>query len=101
MANDLRLMASGPIAGLGEILIPAVHAGSSIMPGKINPVVPEAVTMVCAQVIGNDVSVTIGGQSGNFQLNVMLPVIAYNFPNNLAHIRQETRFPPHGMHSQS
>ncbi len=78
IANDLRWMNSGPIAGIGEIALPALQPGSSIMPGKINPVIPEAVTMVCAQVIGNDVTVTIGGQAGNFQLNVMLPVIAYN-----------------------
>ncbi len=78
IANDLRWMNSGPIAGLGEIVLPALQPGSSIMPGKINPVIPEAVTMVCAQVMGNDVTIAIGGQSGNFQLNVMLPVIAYN-----------------------
>ncbi|MEZ4664849.1 MAG: class II fumarate hydratase [Caldilineaceae bacterium] len=78
IANDLRWMNSGPIAGLGEIALPALQPGSSIMPGKINPVIPEAVTMVCAQVMGNDVTIAIGGQSGNFQLNVMLPVIAYN-----------------------
>jgi fumarate hydratase class II len=78
IANDLRWMNSGPIAGIGDIALPALQPGSSIMPGKINPVVPEAVAMVCAQVIGNDVSVTIGGQSGNFQLNVMLPVVAHN-----------------------
>ena len=78
IGNDLRWMNSGPIAGFGEIVLPALQPGSSIMPGKINPVIPEAVTMVCAQVIGNDVTVTIGGQSGNFQLNVMLPVIAHN-----------------------
>lgn len=78
IANDLRWMNSGPIAGFGEIALPALQPGSSIMPGKINPVIPEAVAMVCAQVIGNDVTVTIGGQSGNFQLNVMLPVIAHN-----------------------
>lgn len=78
IANDLRWMNSGPIAGIGEIALPSLQPGSSIMPGKINPVIPEAVTMVCAQVIGNDVTITIGGQSGNFQLNVMLPVIAYN-----------------------
>lgn len=78
IANDLRWMNSGPIAGFGEISLPALQPGSSIMPGKINPVIPEAVTMVCAQVIGNDTTITIGGQSGNFQLNVMLPVIAYN-----------------------
>ena len=78
ISNDLRWMNSGPIAGFGEIALPALQPGSSIMPGKINPVIPEAVMMVCAQVIGNDASVSIGGQHGNFQLNVMLPVIAYN-----------------------
>ncbi|MCS7038793.1 MAG: class II fumarate hydratase, partial [Caldilineales bacterium] len=78
IANDLRWMNSGPIAGLGEIALPALQPGSSIMPGKVNPVIPEAVMMVCAQVIGSDVAVTIGGQSGVFQLNVMLPVIAHN-----------------------
>ncbi|MCP4166753.1 MAG: class II fumarate hydratase [Chloroflexi bacterium] len=78
IANDLRWMNSGPIAGISEISLPALQPGSSIMPGKINPVIPEAVTMVCAQVIGNDMSITIGGMSGNFQLNVMLPVIAFN-----------------------
>lgn len=78
IANDLRWMNSGPIAGLGEIALPALQPGSSIMPGKVNPVIPEAVTMVCAQVIGNDVAVTLGGQSGVFQLNVMLPVMAHN-----------------------
>ncbi|NOX63814.1 MAG: class II fumarate hydratase, partial [Chloroflexi bacterium] len=78
IANDLRWMNSGPIAGLGEIALPAVQPGSSIMPGKINPVIAEAVTMVAAQVMGNDVTVTIGGQAGVFQLNVMLPVIAHN-----------------------
>jgi len=78
IANDLRWMNSGPLAGLGEISLPALQPGSSIMPGKVNPVVAEAVTMIAAQVIGNDVTITIAGQSGNFQLNVMLPVIAYN-----------------------
>lgn len=78
IANDLRWMNSGPIAGFNEIVLPALQPGSSSMPGKINPVIPEAVAMVCAQVIGNDVTITIGGQSGNFQLNVMLPVIAHN-----------------------
>ncbi len=78
IANDLRWMNSGPLAGLGEIALPALQPGSSIMPGKVNPVIPEAVCMVSAQVIGNDATITIGGQSGNFQLNVMLPVIAYN-----------------------
>lgn len=78
IANDLRWMNSGPLAGLGEIELPALQPGSSIMPGKVNPVIPEAVAMVCAQVIGNDTTITIAGQSGNFQLNVMLPVIALN-----------------------
>ena len=78
IANDLRWMNSGPLAGLGEIALPALQPGSSIMPGKVNPVIPEAVAMVAAQVIGNDATITIAGQSGNFQLNVMLPVIALN-----------------------
>jgi fumarate hydratase, class II len=78
IANDLRWMNSGPLAGLGEIALPALQPGSSIMPGKVNPVIPEATTMVAAQVIGNDMTITIAGQSGNFQLNVMLPVITYN-----------------------
>jgi fumarate hydratase class II len=78
IANDLRWMNSGPLAGIGEIELPSLQPGSSIMPGKVNPVVAESVAMVCAQVIGNDTTITIAGQSGNFQLNVMLPVIAYN-----------------------
>lgn len=78
IANDLRWMNSGPLAGLGEISLEALQPGSSIMPGKVNPVIPEAVAMVAAQVVGNDASITLAGQSGNFQLNVMLPVIAYN-----------------------
>jgi fumarate hydratase class II len=77
IANDLRWMNSGPLAGLAEIALPALQPGSSIMPGKVNPVIPEATTMVAAEVIGNDTTITIAGQSGNFQLNVMLPVIAY------------------------
>jgi fumarate hydratase class II len=84
ISNDLRWMNSGPLAGLGEIALPALQPGSSIMPGKVNPVVPEAVTMIAAQVIGNDATITIAGQSGNFQLNVMLPVIAYNLMQSLA-----------------
>ncbi|WP_405220352.1 class II fumarate hydratase [Lentisalinibacter sediminis] len=78
IANDLRWMNSGPLAGLGEIALPALQPGSSIMPGKVNPVIPEAVAMLSAQVIGNDATITVAGQAGNFQLNVMLPVIAYN-----------------------
>ncbi len=78
IANDLRWMNSGPLAGIGEIELPSLQPGSSIMPGKVNPVIPEAVAMVCAQVVGNDATIAMGGQSGNFQLNVMLPVVAYN-----------------------
>lgn len=78
ISNDLRWMNAGPLAGMAEISLPALQPGSSIMPGKVNPVIPEATAMVCAQVIGNDATITVAGQSGNFQLNVMLPVIAYN-----------------------
>ncbi|MHB8474673.1 MAG: class II fumarate hydratase [Steroidobacteraceae bacterium] len=78
ISNDLRWMNSGPLAGLGEIALPALQPGSSIMPGKVNPVVPESVTMIAAQVMGNDATVAVAAASGNFQLNVMLPVIAYN-----------------------
>ena len=78
ISNDLRWMNSGPLTGLGEIELEALQPGSSIMPGKVNPVVPEAVAMACADVIGNDVSITVASQSGNFQLNVMLPLVAYN-----------------------
>jgi fumarate hydratase class II len=78
ISNDLRWMNSGPLSGLGEISLPPLQPGSSIMPGKVNPVIPEAVAMVAAQVMGNDATIAIAGQSGNFQLNVMLPVIAYN-----------------------
>jgi fumarate hydratase class II len=78
IANDLRWMNSGPLAGLGEIALPALQPGSSIMPGKVNPVIPEATAMVAAEVIGNDAAITVAGLSGNFQLNVMLPVIAWN-----------------------
>ncbi|RQW65103.1 class II fumarate hydratase [Vibrio viridaestus] len=78
IANDLRWMNSGPLAGLGEIELQALQPGSSIMPGKVNPVIPEAVAMASAQVIGNDATITVAGQAGNFQLNVMLPVIAHN-----------------------
>jgi fumarate hydratase class II len=78
IANDLRWMGSGPRAGLREINIPDLQPGSSIMPGKVNPVIPEAVCMVCAQVIGNDAAIAFGGAAGNFELNVMLPVLARN-----------------------
>jgi fumarate hydratase class II len=83
ISNDLRLMNSGPLAGIGEIELPALQPGSSIMPGKVNPVIPEAVCMVCAQVIGNDTTITVAGQSGLFQLNVMLPVMALNIIQSL------------------
>lgn len=78
ISNDLRWMNSGPLSGLGEITLPTLQPGSSIMPGKVNPVVPEAVCMASAQVLGNQTTINIAGQSGNFQLNVMLPLIAYN-----------------------
>ena len=83
ISNDLRWMNSGPLAGLGEIELEALQPGSSIMPGKVNPVIPEAAAMVCAQVIGNDTAVTIGGQSGSFELNVMLPMICENILSSI------------------
>jgi len=91
IANDLRWMNSGPLAGIGEIELPALQPGSSIMPGKVNPVIPEATTMVCAQVIGNDTTITIAGQSGNFQLNVMLPVIALNLLQSIELLANASR----------
>ena len=78
IANDLRWMGSGPLGGLAELRVPALQPGSSIMPGKVNPVIPEAITMIAAQVMGLDAAIAIAGQSGNFQLNVMLPLIATN-----------------------
>ena len=84
IANDLRWMNSGPLAGLGQISLEALQPGSSIMPGKVNPVIPESVAMVAAEVIGNDATVTIAGQSGNFELNVMLPVIADNLLSSIS-----------------
>ena len=84
ISNDLRWMNSGPLTGLGEIELEALQPGSSIMPGKVNPVIPEAIAMACADVIGNDVTVSIASQSGNFQLNVMLPVIAYNLLKSIS-----------------
>ncbi len=91
ISNDLRWMNSGPLAGLGEIALPSLQPGSSIMPGKVNPVIPEAVSMVCTQVIGNDVTITVAGQSGNFQLNVMLPVIAYNLLQSIELLANASR----------
>jgi fumarate hydratase, class II len=78
VANDIRWLASGPRCGIGEISIPSLQPGSSIMPGKVNPVIPESVLMVCAQVVGNDAAITVAGMSGVFELNVMMPVIAYD-----------------------
>jgi fumarate hydratase class II len=78
IANDIRMLSSGPRSGIGEIIIPDNEPGSSIMPGKVNPTQPEAMTMVAAQVIGNDVAVSIGGSNGHFELNVFKPVIAAN-----------------------
>lgn len=91
IANDLRWMNSGPIAGLSDIALPALQPGSSIMPGKVNPVIPEAAAMVCAQVIGNDTAITVAGQSGNFQLNVMLPVVAHNLLESAALLGRAAR----------
>ena len=91
ICNDIRWLASGPRCGLGEISIPSLQPGSSIMPGKINPVIPEAVIQVCAQVIGNDTTITISGQAGNFELNVMLPVIAYNLLQSIDLLSSATK----------
>jgi len=84
IANDIRWLASGPRAGIGELDLPAVQPGSSIMPGKVNPVICESVLMVCAQVIGNDVAITIGGQSGNFEINLTMPIVAYDVLQSIA-----------------
>jgi fumarate hydratase class II len=83
IANDLRWLSSGPRCGLGEINLPALQPGSSIMPGKVNPVIPEAALQAAAQVMGNDTVIALSGQSGNFELNVMLPVIAHNLLQSL------------------
>jgi fumarate hydratase class II len=91
IANDLRWMGSGPRAGLGEINLPDLQPGSSIMPGKVNPVIPEATLMVCAQVVGNDAAVAWGGAAGNFELNVMLPVIGRNVLESIRLLANVTR----------
>lgn len=91
IANDLRWMNSGPLAGLGEIRLPALQPGSSIMPGKVNPVIPESVAMVCAKVIGNDATITIAGQSGSFQLNTMLPLIAHDLLQSISLLASAAR----------
>ncbi len=91
MSNDLRWMGSGPRAGLGEIALPDLQPGSSIMPGKVNPVLPEALCMVCAQVIGNDAAIAFGGAAGSFELNVMLPLLARNLLESIRLLSTTTR----------
>ncbi|MEX0709262.1 MAG: class II fumarate hydratase [Woeseia sp.] len=91
IANDLRWMNSGPLAGIAEIELPVLQPGSSIMPGKVNPVIPEAVAMVAAQVMGNDATIAVAGQSGNFQLNVMLPVVANNLLQSIEILANASR----------
>ncbi len=91
IANDIRWLGSGPRCGIGELLLPELQPGSSIMPGKVNPVIPEAVIQVAAQVIGNDLTITIGGQSGNFELNVMMPVMAHNLMQSIVLIASAAR----------
>ena len=90
IANDIRWLGSGPRAGLGELILPAVQPGSSIMPGKTNPVICEAMIQGCAQVIGNDMAITIGGQGGVFELNLMLPLIAHNLTNSIIILSNST-----------
>ena len=91
IANDIRLLGSGPRAGIGEIIIPAVQPGSSIMPGKVNPVICESMIQTCAQVIGNDLAITIGGQGGFFELNLMLPLIAHNLLQSIQILGNATK----------
>jgi fumarate hydratase class II len=91
IANDIRWLGSGPRLGLGELKIPATQPGSSIMPGKVNPVMSEMVLQVCAQVIGNDAAITFAGASGNFELNVMMPVIAHNLLQSIELLANASR----------
>jgi len=91
IANDIRFLGSGPRCGLGELLIPPVQPGSSIMPGKVNPVMAESLIQVCAQVIGNDAAVAVGGLSGNFELNVMIPVMIHNVLQSIALLTNAVR----------
>lgn len=91
IANDIRWLGSGPRAGIGELELPAVQPGSSIMPGKVNPVIAESLCMVCAQVMGNHTAITIAGQSGNFEINVMMPVAAYNLLQSISLLATATR----------
>ena len=91
IANDLRLMGSGPRAGLSEIFLPELQKGSSIMPGKVNPVIPEVVTQVGAQVIGNDAAITVGGMGGHFELNVYVPLMARNLLDSIRLLASASR----------
>src|SRR5213079_2542748 len=91
VCNDLRLLSSGPRAGLGEINLPAVQAGSSIMPGKVNPVIPEVVNQVAFEVIGNDITVTMAAEAGQLQLNAFEPVIAHSLFKSLSHLSSACR----------
>jgi fumarate hydratase class II len=91
IANDVRWMGSGPVGGLAELLLPDLQPGSSIMPGKVNPVMSEMMTQVAAQVVGNDLAVTVGGQGGNFELNVMIPVMAHNLLGSIAILSNASR----------
>ncbi len=91
IANDLRLMGSGPRAGLAEIFLPELQKGSSIMPGKVNPVIPEVVTQVAAQVIGNDQAITVGGMQGHFELNVFIPMMARNLLDSIKLLASASR----------
>jgi fumarate hydratase class II len=91
MANDIRWMGSGPRAGIGELDVPAVQPGSSIMPGKVNPVIAEALTQVCVMVLGNDMTITLAGQSGNFELNVMLPIACRSLLHSIRYLGTATR----------
>ena len=91
IANDLAMLGSGPRAGIGEVFLPELQKGSSIMPGKVNPVIPEVVLQVSAQVIGNDAAVTIGGMQGNFELNVRVPLIARNLLESIGLLSATSR----------
>jgi fumarate hydratase class II len=91
IANDLRLMGSGPRAGLGELFLPELQKGSSIMPGKVNPVIPEVVTQVSAQVIGNDAAIAVGGLQGHFELNVFIPMMARNLLGSIKLLASASR----------
>jgi fumarate hydratase class II len=91
IANDLRWLGSGPRAGIGELELPAVQPGSSIMPGKVNPVICESVLMACVQVIGNDAAITVGGQSGNFEINLTMPIVAYDLLQSISILANASR----------